>query len=89
VVEFVPLDGILLTMWLDGLYSQVITLVKTVYKKTPGKVQSIRLQIAGKAQNRALKASAAEWETYMVYVYPEDAVKYIDGFLLRIVRKKH
>lgn len=87
---YLPLDGLAQTLWLDGYYSQVITYLKTHAKvKYPrGRVESIRLVIAGKTQNRAIDASNAVWETYMVEAFPEEALQYIDGFILRISNKK-
>jgi hypothetical protein len=83
-------------LWVDGYYSQVLTYVK-LNKKTRGRIQSIRLVFAhydrkGKrigdvVQARALDSANAEWETYMVYTFPEDARRFITGFFLRIITK--
>lgn len=80
------MTGILKTLWLDGHYKQAITYAKTL-RKNRGKVESIRLVIAGRPQRRALQPTQAEWETYMVHVFPEDAIQYIDGFILRIRKR--
>lgn len=73
-------------LWLDGYYSQAITLVKYYAKiKYPrGRIESIRLVIGGRLQRRAISNKSAAWETYMVHAFPEKALEYIDGFMLRI-----
>ncbi len=86
ITVFVPMQGLLQTLWLDGYYSQAVTYLKAYVKiKHPrGRVESIRLVIAGKPQRRALSSSVAEWETYMVHAFPGKALEYIDGFILRV-----
>jgi hypothetical protein len=92
--EFIPLDGILLTLWLDEYYSQAITIAKS-FLKTKGTVESVRLIIDGKPMGRVLQANGKTLDAFMVYGSgsqlvdgsEEQGVQLIDGFLFRIRTK--
>jgi hypothetical protein len=81
--KFVRLDGIVKEVFLDKDYKTVIRYLK-LYENEGGTVESIRLVIAGNLQSRALDADPDIWDVYFVYAFPADALKYVDGFLLRI-----
>lgn len=86
--EFVPLSGEVKAAWLRGDYRGAIRAVKR-RSRGSGRVESIRLVIGGRVQKSALKPTETIWDAYFTHAFPEEALQYIDGFIVRVRIKKN
>ena len=96
---YVPLEGLLLALWLDGHIPQVVLYLKGAAKIRFGpraRVESVRMVIGGFNQTRAFPLDGTLWEVFLTegsgkeIYFKEDAegAPLINGFTLRVVLPK-